>query len=148
MASYPRSSECGERFSCTIVRTFFHIYFIQTREASSSSSWLVSELMEWCLDALGALMGKGGCRDMVACRWYFNNIHFCPLSTLSQDWEITSGQAARLAGWMCSRSGKRADEYFQVLAMLGESLVPKPARHFFNVVSANFHPRKCFIFCS
>ena len=44
----------------------FHI--IQTREASKSSSWLVSELTEWLLDALGALMGKGGCRDMVACR--------------------------------------------------------------------------------
>ena len=28
------------------------------------------------------------------------------------------------------------DRNFQVLAMLGESLVPKPARHFFNVVSA------------
>ena len=27
------------------------------------------------------------------------------------------------------------DRNFQVLAMLGESLVPKPARHFFNVVS-------------
>lgn len=74
----------------------------ETREASSSSSWLVSELTEWLLDALGALMGKGGCRDMVACR----------TGRLLQD---------KLPG-------------SQVLAMLGESLVPKPARHFFNVV--------------
>ena len=44
------------------------VSLIQTRETTSSSSWLVSELMEWLLDALGALMGKGGCRDMVACR--------------------------------------------------------------------------------
>jgi len=74
----------------------------ETRETASSSSWLVSELMEWLLDALGALMGKGGCRDMVACR----------TGRLLQD---------KLPG-------------SQVLAMLGESLVPKPARHFFNVV--------------
>jgi len=74
----------------------------ETRDASSSSSWLVSELTDWLLDALGALMGKGGCRDMVACR----------TGRLLQD---------KLPG-------------SQVLAMLGESLVPKPARHFFNVV--------------
>ena len=32
-------------------------------------------MMEWLLDALGALMGKGGCRDMVACRWHFSQTH-------------------------------------------------------------------------
>ena len=56
--------------------------------------------MEWCLDALGALMGKGGCRDMVACRWYFDNIHFCPRFTFSTysgqgDYFRTSCQAHR-----------------------------------------------------
>ena len=67
---------------------------------------------------------------------------------LIQDREITSGQAARLTGGRCSGSGKRADEYFQVLAMLGESLVPKPARHFFNVVSSGVSTPEnlCFIF--
>ena len=45
---------------------------MQTREnalSASATSWLVSELMEWLLDAMGALMGKDGCRDMVACRY-------------------------------------------------------------------------------
>ena len=41
-----------------------------------------------------------------------------------------------------------ADGNFQVLAMLGESLVPKPARHFFNVVSSGVSTPEnlCFIF--
>ena len=42
---------------------------MKTREASTSF-WLESELMEWLLDAVGAVMGKTGCRDMVACRLY------------------------------------------------------------------------------
>merc|ERR1719260_124449 len=73
----------------------------ETREASTSF-WLESELMEWLLDAVGAVMGKTGCRDMVACR----------TGRLLQN---------KLPG-------------SQVLAMLGESLVPEPAREFFNVV--------------
>ena len=55
-------------FLCFNYSSGFIVLLIQTRETASSSSWLVSEMMEWLLDALGALMGKGGCRDMVACR--------------------------------------------------------------------------------
>ena len=49
-----------------------HFFHVKTREASTSF-WLESELMEWLLDAVGAVMGKTGCRDMVACRWYSSN---------------------------------------------------------------------------
>ena len=152
----------------------FIFYFIQTREASSSSSWLVSELTEWLLDALGALMGKGGCRDMVACRWHFYQhqvitIYFLAPVSLSQLSLFTSARrsirpipillyhhGAKSVSDVSFRTGRLlqdklpgsqvggfqvlpqyADGNFQVLAMLGESLVPKPARHFFNVVSAN-----------
>ena len=82
MVSYPRWSEWGERLGYSFIflfNTSSVLVFIQTREAVSSSSWLVYELMEWLLDALGALMGKGGCRDMVACRWLGSsiyNLHF------------------------------------------------------------------------
>ena len=53
----------------SVTTTFPHV---KTREASTSF-WLESELMEWLLDAVGAVMGKTGCRDMVACRWYLSN---------------------------------------------------------------------------
>ena len=102
--------------------------------------------MEWLLDAVGAVMGKTGCRDMVACRLY-SRLEFQATTVYrafewevfknqsDQDWKIAAEQAAGCSGKI-QQAGSYSKWVLKVIAMLGESLVPEPAREFFNVVSA------------
>ena len=52
-----------------------------------------------------------------------------------QDWKIAAEQAAGCSGKI-QQAGSYSKWVLKVIAMLGESLVPEPAREFFNVVSA------------
>ena len=106
MVSYPRSSECGERFNCSFILLCINFgHFLLCLDEGSFFVQLLAGVRVdgMVLGCLGGAHGQGGLQGHVSLQVEF--LHSCP-SQYIQDWEITSGQAARLTGGRDSGSGK------------------------------------------